>query len=270
MEQTSFLYQYPIWVSGLLFQAVLLAALGIGFLIGRQILKSKKTRVHRSRSDVVLTGMFALLGLILAFTYAFSLSRADARKQAVMEEVNAIDTAFLRADMAPEPVRQELKTLLLEYEKTRVISNDDLKDRATLRLSLKRSLEIQGKLWPTALKSIAAGSSAGPTEISILHSINAVLDAHTRRVVNGFDQLPTAVLMLMLMIASGALGIAGYNSGVAGHEDRWGLRVLSLLLAIVMVLIIDFDRSHAGFVRVDQQPLIDSINSMESQLKPTG
>ena len=58
--------------------------------------------------------------------------------------------------------------------------------------------------------------------------------------------------------------------GVAGHEDRWGLRVLSLLLAIVMVLIIDFDRSHAGFVRVDQQPLIDSINSMESRLKPTG
>ncbi|MBG7601528.1 MAG: hypothetical protein IZT60_03145 [Gammaproteobacteria bacterium] len=212
--------------------------------------------------------MFALLGLILAFTYAFSLSRADARKQAVMVEANAIGTAFLRADLAPETVRQELKTLLLEYTKTRVISHDDLKDKEVLRQKIGESLGIQEKLWPAALKSIAAGLSAGPTEISILHSINEVLDAHTRRVVNGFDQLPTAVLMLM--IASGALGVAGYNSGLAGNQDRWGLRVLALLLAIIMALIIDFDRSHSGFVRVDQQSLIDSINSMESQLKPTG
>lgn len=270
MDRISFLYQYPIWVSGLLFLAIMLVALGVGFLIGRHHLQSPKISVKRGRSDVVLTGMFALLGLILAFTYAFSLSRADARKQAVMVEANAIGTAFLRADLAPETVRQELKTLLLEYTKTRVISHDDLKDKEVLRQKIGESLGIQEKLWPAALKAIPAGSSAGPTEISILHSINDVLDAHTRRVLNGFDQLPTAVLMLMLMIASGALGVAGYNSGLAGNQDRWGLRVLALLLAIIMALIIDFDRSHSGFVRVDQQSLIDSINSMESQLKPMG
>ena len=103
-----------------------------------------------------------------------------------------------------------------------------------------------------------------------LHSINDVLDAHTRRVVNGFDQLPTAILVLMLMIAAGALAVAGYNSGVAGNQDRWGLRVLSLLLAVIMVLITDFDRGHSGFVRVDQQPLVNAVNSMESHLKPSG
>lgn len=99
MQQTSILYHYPVWVNGLLFLAVLLAALGVGFLIGRHNLKSHKASAKRGRNDAVLTGMFALLGLILAFTYAFALSRADARKQAVMEETNAIDTAFLRADL---------------------------------------------------------------------------------------------------------------------------------------------------------------------------
>ena len=271
MDKLSVLYMYPIWVSGVIFLLTLLASLGGGYLIGRHILKSSKTRAKRSRGDVVLTGMFALLGLILAFTYAFALSRADARKQAVMMEANAIETAYLRADLAPEPVRQELKTLLLEYARTRVTSQDDLKDRGTFAQKIAGSLRMQGKLWSAALKSIAAGSSAGPTEISILHSIiNDVLDAHTRRVVNGFDQLPTAILVLMLMIAAGALAVAGYNSGVAGNQDRWGLRVLSLPLAVIMVLITDFDRGHSGFVRVDQQPLVNAVNSMESHLKPSG
>jgi hypothetical protein len=269
MERLSILYQYPIWVNGLFFLATLLVSMGVGFLIGRYNLNSREKSAKRGKSDVVLTGMFALLGLILAFTYAFSLSRADARKQAVMEEANAIDTAFLRADLAPEPVRLELKTLLLEYARTRVISESDVTDSEVLRQIIGRSLEIQAQLWPVALKSIDAGVS-GPREISILHSINDVLDAHTRRVVNGFDQLPTAVLLLMLIIASGALGVAGYNSGVAGHEDRWGLRVLSLLLAIVMLLITDFDRSHSGFIRIDQQPLVNAVNSMEHHLKPSG
>lgn len=270
MERLSIFYQYPIWVSGLFFLATLLVSMGVGFLIGRHKLKNLGKSAKRAKSDVVLTGMFALLGLILAFTYAFSLSRADARKQAVMEEANAIDTAFLRADLAPEPLRLELKTLLLEYARTRVISESDVTDSDVLRQIIGQSLGIQEKLWPAALKSIAAGSSAGPKEISILHSVNDVLDAHTRRVVNGFDQLPTAVLLLMLIISSGALGVAGYNSGVAGHEDRWGLRVLSLLLTIVMLLITDFDRSHSGFIRIDQQPLINAANSMEHHLKPSG
>jgi len=269
MLQTSLLYQYPIWVNGLLFLSVLLASLGVGFLIGRHNLKSNEASAKLSRSDVVLTGMFALLGLILAFTYAFSLSRADARKQAVVGEVNAIETAFLRADLAPEPVRQELKTLLLEYARTRVISDSDVIGK-NVRNKIGQSLKIQEKLWPVALKSIEDGSSAGPAEATILHSINEVMDAHTRRVMNGFDQLPTAALLLMLTIASGALGVAGYNSGVSGHEDRWGLRVLSLLLVIVMLLIIDFDRSHTGFVRVEQYPITNAINNMESQLKLPG
>lgn len=266
MEQLPLFYKYPIWVSGLVFLVTLLLSMWVGHLIGRHYYNSSDKRVKRGKSDVVLTGLFALLGLILAFTYAFSLSRADARKQALVGEANAISTAFLRADLAADPVRRELKTLLLEYAKTRVISEDDLTDGDVLYQKIENSLRIQEKLWPVALKSIAAGVS-GPKEISILHSINDVLDAHTMRIVNGFDNLPTAVLLLMLTIAAGALGIAGYNSGLAGHQDRWGLRVLSLLLAIVMLLITDFDRAHAGYVRIDQRPLLHTIKSMQSLLQ---
>jgi hypothetical protein len=64
--------------------------------------------------------MLALLGLLLAFTYSFSLSRADMRKQAVINEANAIGTAFLRADLGAEPGRGELR----EGPKTVVFAGD--------------------------------------------------------------------------------------------------------------------------------------------------
>ena len=48
---------------------------------------------------VVLTSMFALLGLLRALTYHFTVTRFDGRKQGIVDEVNAISTAFLRADL---------------------------------------------------------------------------------------------------------------------------------------------------------------------------
>jgi hypothetical protein len=65
--------------------------------------------------DIAMGSMFALLGLIMAFTYAFTVSRADHRKQAIVNEANTIGTAFLRVELASEPGRSELRRLLLDY-----------------------------------------------------------------------------------------------------------------------------------------------------------
>jgi len=40
---------------------------------------------------------------MLAFTYTFTLSRADLRKAAMIDESNALSSAFLTAGMIEEP-----------------------------------------------------------------------------------------------------------------------------------------------------------------------
>ena len=95
-------------------------ALEFGFRVGL------KRREHWKDADsgggaVVLTSMFAVMGLVLAFTYASGVSRFDARKDAVIKEANALGTAFHRADLVAEPGRSELKMVLLDYARTRII-----------------------------------------------------------------------------------------------------------------------------------------------------
>ena len=46
-------------------------------------------------------GVFALLGLMIAFTFSGGLARFDARRSVVVDEANAISTAWQRIDLLP-------------------------------------------------------------------------------------------------------------------------------------------------------------------------
>src|SRR4029453_6960046 len=45
--------------------------------------------------------VFALLGLLIAFTFSGALSRFDVRRNQAVDEANAIGTAYLRIDLLP-------------------------------------------------------------------------------------------------------------------------------------------------------------------------
>ena len=257
------LYELPIWVIGVLLVVVLLAALEIGYRVGRWKGLAWKAFEPGGGGGVVLTSMFALLGLMLAFTYAFTVTRFDARKQAIVDEANAISTAFLRADLAPEPARTELRTLLLEYAKTRATPRGTTS--AKLQGELDRSLQVQAKLWP-ATAQMVKGKPAGPIEASIVLAINNVLDAHGTRLAKVLDRLPTIVLVMLVFITAASLAVAGFNAGISGGMNRLRMTVLTLVLASIIVVIIDFDLPQRGFIRVSQDSLTAVIQDMEADL----
>ena len=45
--------------------------------------------------------VFALLGLLVAFSFSGAATRFDARRQLIVEETNAVGTAYLRLDLLP-------------------------------------------------------------------------------------------------------------------------------------------------------------------------
>lgn len=259
------LYQMPTLAIGLFFAVILLAALEAGYQIGRRRGRTTSESGTKDHSDLVLTSMYALLGLVLAFTYAFTLSRADMRKQAVIDEANAIGTAFLRAGLAPEPERTELRKALLEYAKTRVVPAGTAVTNEQLQKTVEGTLQALSKIWPTT-EQMVKSKPAGPVEVSIVQSINEVIDMHTKRLAVNFDRLPGIVLLMLLFIASAAVAVTGLNAGLSGRMNRLGLTLLILVLSFVMLIITDFDRPIRGFVQVSQQSLEHVIRDMESTL----
>src|ERR1700744_3788030 len=115
---TMYLLDHPLHLF-VLATAVLLLAHEIGFRL-RALAKHREEKdwekqVHETRNQIAL-----LLSLLLGFAMSMALSRFEWRKQLVIDEANAIGTAYLRAATQAEPVRSQAPALLREYVDARL------------------------------------------------------------------------------------------------------------------------------------------------------
>lgn len=261
-------YDISLWAVFFLILMVLVIPMEVGFRLGRRQQRRHPDAGGAARNDVTLPSMLALLGLMLAFTYSFSMSRADLRKKAFITEVNAMSTAFMRADLAAEPARTELRQRLLDYARSRLVTPGTIRTREELQEVVDRSLEIQSKLWPAARSALRQpGDMSDPEKALLVSAINAVLDAHTSRMAVIYDRLPTAVLALLVLIAGTSLAVAAYNTSLTGQESRWRMTAFAVILAALMYIILDFDIITRGFIRVNHESLVVLIREMEASLR---
>lgn len=244
--------------------AILLVALEAGYRIGVKQRK-KWLDAETGGGTVALSTMFALLGLILAFTYASGVSRFEDRKQAVVGEANAIGTAFLRAGFIAAPGGETLQEVILAYAKTRTSSNERILSDAEKMELINNTLQAQAKLWPTLEKAMMQGKP-GPIELSMVTAMNAVLDMHTIRMAAIFDKLPTTVIWMLIFISAATISVAGFNAGLSGKISRWRTTALALVMVGVMLMIHDYDRPSDGFIRVSEYSLKTVIAEMEAYL----
>src|SRR6478735_6109188 len=92
---------FPLWLVGLILIALCLLAREGGAWLYRRL----ERRLHEEAkvegdTDSQITGtIFGLLGFVLAFTFSIALDRYDTRRGLVVEEANAIGTAYRRASL---------------------------------------------------------------------------------------------------------------------------------------------------------------------------
>jgi hypothetical protein len=103
--------EYVVW---LLMLVVLGVATEAGYWLGRRAKAQtgEGTKVTSDHTQEVQTALFAVLGLLLAFTYSMAVSRFDDRKQALVAETTSIQTAYLRTQLLPAPLQTTEATLL--------------------------------------------------------------------------------------------------------------------------------------------------------------
>jgi hypothetical protein len=258
------IYNYPIWAVGLGFIVILTTTLELGFRVG---LKKRETwkDADSGGGAVVLNSMFALMGLVLAFTYAIGVNHYDASKKAVIIEANELSTAFLKANLVAEPGRTELKTKLLDYARTRTFPLGTYGTNEEREMALMMTLDKQAKLWLATTHVVDQGDR-GPMSSSLVAAINDVIDAHTIRLAAILDKLPRVVIWMLLFIAAASLGVAGYNAGIHGRMSRFRMTALTLVITGLILIILDFDRPGDGLVIVDQFSINIVIADMEADL----
>jgi hypothetical protein len=211
-----------------------------------------RKQVEETRNQVAI-----LLSLLIGFAMSMALGRFDERRKLVVDEANAIGTAYLRASMQVEPIKTTAPELLREYVDTRLTifgGQSHLEERDAAR---KHAAQIQDALWSGA----AAAAQQSPTAItaSYVSALNEVFDLDSTRVAERLNRIPWDVWMLLGTLSILTSLIIGY-----GQRQRAFLAsvVPVLTVAIALSLIADLDSPVSGLIQVSQQ----SMQSLSDQL----
>ena len=112
MQIGQLLDKIPLWATFIITVFIIILSLKIGILLGDR--KRKKSEGEKEGPvGSVVGAMLGLLAFIMAFTFGMTAERFQARRALLLDEVNAISTAYLRTDMLPELQRNEVKKLFL-------------------------------------------------------------------------------------------------------------------------------------------------------------
>lgn len=81
---------------------------------------SKESEGERASLGTIEGAMFALFGLVMAFTFSGAASRFNEKRILIAEEANTIETAYLRLNLLSQEVRPELQELFRRYVDSRL------------------------------------------------------------------------------------------------------------------------------------------------------
>ena len=250
-----------LFIPGLFLTMLLLLEVGRRLGMRRMAVETERERVGLV---TVETAIFALLGLLVAFTFSGAASRYEARRVLIVQEANAIGTAYLRLDLLPAAAQPSLREKFRRYVEARLAAYQDVRDLEAVYAYLARATSLQQEIWSGA---VAALREVPPSaSLLLLPALNEMIDITTTRLIAARTHTPPVILAGLALLSLFCSVLAGY--GLAGGKPMsMALHMIgfALVLTATIYVILDLDHPRVGFIRVEfaDQALVDVLAGMK-------
>jgi hypothetical protein len=234
--------------------------------IGRRIGKQQATTLGHDAFEGLGTvdgAAFAMLTLLIAFSFSSAATRFELRRQLIVQETNAIGTAYLRLDLLPEPARSKLRQQFGEYVDARLAVYENANRLAEPVKEMANVARLQNEIWTSAVT--AAQTSGSPQALMlVVPALNAMIDITTTRAVAHRAHTPTVILVLLLAISLICSALAGHALGPNRGRSVVHMFAFVAIVAIALFTVIDYEFPRAGLIRIDpvEQVLKDLRHTM--------
>lgn len=227
----------------------MMLAVEFGRRLGVKLLKSDPES-EKSGFGAMEGAVFALLGLLIAFTFSGASSRFEDRRQMILKEANNIGTAWLRLDLLPATAQPALRDLFRQYVDSRLAAYRVLPDIQAARAELARSSALQGEIWS---KAVAASQASGSpsTATLLLPALNDMFDIVTARSMAMSVHPPLVIFGMLAVLTLMASAMAGFD--MAGSKHRSWLHIIgfAFVMALTIYVILDLEFPRLGLLRID-------------------
>ena len=197
----------------------------------------------------VEAALYALLGLFVAFTFSGASDRLENRRQLIVEESNAIGTAYLRLDLLPAADQPRIRDEMRRYLASRLAFYDQLLDFRAAIAERERADQIQQEIWSDAVAAASRAPDSRAT-LLVLPSLNAVFDAASKRHAALRMHLPVAIFIQLLLIALVCGFFAGIGMSKRKRPSYLHMVMFAGVIAVTAYVILNLEYPRVGFGRL--------------------
>ena len=257
-----------LFLTGLYVFMTLLVATEIGYRLGR--LFNRNADIDQSEKQekgvgTVTSAMLALVAFVMAISISMADRRFDTRRKLVLEEANAISTAYQRAQGMGGAHGETIMRLLRDYAQLRVDFVTAGENQEQLRTIYEKTAVIQQRIWI----NVSEVAALAPTPITALlvGSLSQVFDLTTAQRWALETRVPINVFKFLHFASLLAVGVMGYYFSLSRHRHCFLSSILLFAFTASMLLIIDLDKPRSGNIQAEQSPLVWTLESMKENAK---
>ena len=200
--------------------------------------------------------VFALIGLLLAFTISGALQRFDERRDLVVREATAIGTAYDRLSLF-EHDAHDLQARLKDYTRARIelyqMPHDfSLWQRAELwsREQQAKIMALKDRLWDATVAACPQ-SNYRPACAQALPALGEAFSVARLRAGAAEKHPPQIVYMMLFGLGLGGSLLAGFGMAAAAARSWIHMVIFAATLAIALYVVTDMEFPRLGLVRVE-------------------
>ncbi len=221
----------------------------------------RRFRIHHkapAESAAIEGAIFALFGLLLAFTFSGAVTRYDAHRELLVEETNAIGVAYFRLDLLPPAAQPALRQLFRDYTTSRFGLYNGVSEEIS-----PVTEQLQREIWRQSVAATRSPEAHPDAAKLLLPALNAMIDITGTRQ-NAFNMHPPDIVFLLLFAFScGSAFLAGYSMTMRGRS--W-FYMIALAIAVTGTIYatMEIEYPRQGLIRLNNtdKRLIDLRNSM--------
>ena len=237
---------------------ILVLPIGLFCLMVAATLAGHRMALLRSRraddeapvgTSAIDAAVLGLLGLLIAFWFSSAGTRLDMRRTLIVEEANAIGTAWLRLALLPQDVQPVVRGLFREHVDVRLEQAPATEPDISKRLAA-RAAEVQSAIWRQAVDAAPRCESDQAAAI-LLSSLNEMFDAAARHQASYDAHTPTLILVLVLVVGAFSGLLAGYDMGGRGPFNWLHAIAFAIVVSLTVWVIYDLEMPRYGLIRVD-------------------
>lgn len=237
-------------LAGVSLFVLMLAAAEVGWRLGVARM-ARHADSGAKGSGSAEAAMFALFGLLVAFTFSGAASRFEDRRHLIADEANAIGTAYLRLDLLPSEAQPPLRDLFRRYADNRYGAYQQASDTVVTEARLAETVELQGAIWTAVMSALQTQNTPVPATTLLLGALNEMLDITVTREAATANHPPLVVFLLLGALSLVCSLLVG-NSTAQNPSRSWlHTFAFAAIIAVTVYVIIDLEFPRLGLIRVD-------------------